>query len=310
MVLITGAGGMLGGYLKQEFQNQGFVTLGKSDENDFSIDLRTATPDFQGRTFDTVIHCAGTEEEREAMRLNLEGTKRLIAALADCPPKNFVYVSSHKVYSRDAGEDITEETNTWASDEVGKSKALAEEFLKQWSEKNNVTLTIVRPARMFGTGVKGETLMLFNDALQGKYIHVRGNDAKVSIVCSLDVARGIKKIYGHGGLFNVSDCKPVKFIDMVEALTANAGGKKRMTHLPIKWAEWIWRLGRWIPSIERHLAPEVVENRMKSRVINGTRFAEKSGIIYHDTIAVIEHRDKNYPYTELEPKKITAIHEV
>ena len=287
---------MLGSYVVAQFADTDIKTLGKSRENDFTVDLRHSRPDFNGVRFETVIHTAGTEDADEAMSLNLEGTKRLLSALEEGVPDNFVYISSHKVYSRDAGEMVTEDTNTWASDEVGKSKALAEEYVRKWCDARGVTLTVIRPARMFGNGVKGETLQLFNDALSGKYIHIRGNDAKVSLVCALDVARGIKAVYEIGGIYNAADGHPVKYIDMVEAMTANAGAKKRMTHLPATWAEWVWRLGRWIPSIQRNLAPETVEARMKTLTLDGNHLAERARLSYHDTLAVIERKDRDYPY--------------
>ena len=162
---------------------------------------------------------------------------------------------------------------------------------------------------MFGNGVKGETLQVFNDALSGKYIHIRDNDAKVSIVCALDVARGVKELYKLGGVYNVADGKPVKWIDLVESMTANAGGKKRMTHLPAAWAEWVWRFGKWVPSIRRNLAPEVVENRMKSLTLNSDRFSKVSGISCHDSIAVMERRDNSYPYTEQQKIHYKKVHE-
>ncbi|MCH5229631.1 MAG: NAD(P)-dependent oxidoreductase [Muribaculaceae bacterium] len=309
-ILITGAGGMLGSYLVEQFKQHEIVSLGLRDDSDFKVDLRKETPDFSDIAFDTVIHTAGSEDNTNAMELNLEGTRKLLEALENHPPENFVYISSNRVYSRDAGENITEETNTWASDDTGRSKALAEELLIEWSRRHDITLTIIRPARMFGNGVKGETLSLFNDALSGKYIHIRGNDAKVSLVCAYDVARGIKQVYKKGGIYNASDGHPVKFIEMVEAMTANAGYKKRMTHLPAPWAEWIWRLGRWIPSIQRNLSPETVETRMKTHTLDGSFFASETGIEYFDTIAVIERRDKNYPYTQGMVKQNKAVHEV
>lgn len=297
MILLTGAGGMLGRYILEEFQGEKISTLGLKPENDYRVDLEKEIPDFGSARFRTVIHAAGTENEKKSLELNLEGTRNLLKGLEKNPPEELVYISSHKVYSRDAGEEITEEENTWASDDAGKSKALTEDLMKSWSADRNVTLTIIRPAIMFGNGVKGETLRLFNDALSGKYIHIRGNDAKVSIVCALDVAKGIKRVYEKGGIYNAADPKAVKYIDLVEAMTANAGAKKRMTHLPAPWAEWTWRLLKWIPSINRNLHPEVVEGRMKTKTLDGHKFSEAAGIEYHDTIAVIERRDKNYPYT-------------
>ena len=298
MILITGVGGMLGHYLKEQFQGDEIATLGLQPESDFVTDLTKECPNFKGKDFELVIHAAGSEEDAQSMSLNLEGTKRLLAGLEKQPPQYFVFVSSYQVYSRDAGENIDEDTPTWATSEAGKSKALAEEYLKEWCVKRNVTLTIVRPARMFGNGVKGETLQLFNDALNGRYIHIRDNNAKVSLVCALDVAKGIKNLYKGGGIYNAADPVSVKYIDMVEAMTANAGAKKRMTHLPASWAEWIWRLGRWIPSIQRNLSPEVVEARMKTLTINGERFAQKAGLQYYDTISVMERSHPEYPYSQ------------
>lgn len=310
MILITGGGGMLGRYLSEQFENKKLATLGLREDSDYKADLAKETPDFGAVQFDTVIHTAGTEEDSNAMALNLEGTKRLLKALEKNPPAKFVYISSYKVYSRDAGEDIDEETPTWATSEAGKSKALTEQLLKEWCKERDIILTIIRPARMFGNGVKGETLTLFNDALDSKYIHIRGNDAKVSLVCAYDVARGIKEIFEYGGIYNASDSHPVKLIEMVESMTANAGAKKRMTHLPASWAEWVWRLGKWIPSIHRNLSPETVESRMKSLTLNGSKFMEAAGITCHDTIAVIERTDPSYPYSEAGGKSKSDIHEV
>lgn len=48
---------------------------------------------------------------------------------------------------------------------------------------------------MFGNGVGGETLRMFRDAVNGRYIHICGNDARLSIVTAYDVARAIKEVY-------------------------------------------------------------------------------------------------------------------
>lgn len=298
MILLTGAGGMLGAYIAEQFKEEKVVTLGLRQESDFIVDLSKEKPEFGEVRFDTVIHTAGTESQEDSMQLNLNGTKRLVEALEKNPPDNFVYISSYKVYSSDAGENITENHNTWADDVVGKSKALAENFLKEWALKNDITLTIIRPARMFGNGVKGETLQLFNDAISGKYLHIRGNHARISLVCALDVAKAIRCLYNKGGIYNAADGYPVEFIEMVESLSANAGAKKRMTHLPLRWAEWIWRLGRWVPLINRNLHPETVEARMKTLTLDGSHLAERAGIDYHNTKMVIERLDKTYPFTQ------------
>lgn len=302
-VLLTGAGGMLGRYILDNLVTEsapdkktGVATLGLRPESDYCVDLCRDTPNFGNRSFDCVIHCAGNEDDSNAMELNLEGTKRLCHALEKNPPAYMVYISSYLVYSRDAGENITEEKQRWATTTAGRSKALAEDFLTGWCAGNNVKLTILRPARMFGEGVHGETLRLFNQAISGRYIHIRGNDALTSTVTAADVARCAIILYPAGGVYNVSDGRNVKFIDMIESMTGNTGAPRRMTRLPRKWADVIHRFLFFIPLVSEQLDPQVIGNRSKSLTLDNSACREATGIEFFDTLKVISHRDKDYPY--------------
>ena len=307
-ILLTGASGMLGGYVAQVF-GENIHSLGRGEGNTTRCNLETDIPDFGEKTFDLVIHCAGTEDDLRGDSLNYKATDHLLKAFEKNLPQFFVYVSSWQVYSRDAGEKVTEECNIWATSEAGKSKARAERLVTDWAQRHGVTLTIVRPARMFGSRVGGETLQLFNDAVNGKYIHIRGNDARVSIVTAYDVARAIKSLYKNGGIYNLADGHDPRFIDMIEAMTANAGCKKRMAHLPAGWAEWLWRLGRWIPLFERNLNPEVVEKRMKTLTLDSSKARETASISFFNTINVIEHTAPDYPYESDKPDTTQIKHE-
>ena len=81
MILITGAGGLLGGYLTQQFSDEKIVTLGRREDADFRVDLSKELPDFGEEKFEAVVHSAGSEDDSLAMDLNYEGTKRLLQAL-------------------------------------------------------------------------------------------------------------------------------------------------------------------------------------------------------------------------------------
>lgn len=301
-ILITGASGMLGAYLKEELKTQlpsaKIFSLGRDKENDFCCNLSSEKPDFRNRHFKIVAHCAGTEKKKDAASLNIDGTRRLLEALENNPPEYFIYISSFRVYNPDSNDRSTEDSSLLPSGEPGISKLNAERIVTDWSKQHGVTLSIIRPALMFGNGVGGDTLRLFNDALNGNYIHIRGNNARVSLVTALDVAKGIVAIYQMGGIYNAADGTDPEFLNLVEAMTANAGRQKRQTHLPADWAEWIWRLGKWIPFIDRNLNPETVAERMKSTIIDGTKFAETAGLSYFNTINVISRTDKTYPYSE------------
>lgn len=297
-ILITGASGMLGRYVRQEFEQENTTTLQRNDA-DVVCDLSHEIPCFAGNRFDLVVHAAGSSGEFDALQLNLEGTRNLLTALEDNPPKEFVYVSSWEVYSKDSGQNVGEDHPTWASSKVGQSKALAEKEVAEWCEKRNVLLTIVRPARMFGKGIKGEMAQLFNDVVNARYIHVRGNDARLSLVCALDVAKAIKRLHSVGGIYNVTDGKDAGWIELADALSDNCGQSKRQTFLPEKWAAAAWKYAPWIPAVRASLNPETLAVRSKTLTLSD----EKLRLTIPDwhpfpTIEVIGRKSPDYPYED------------
>ena len=183
-ILLTGATGMLGGYLFPLLRDGNEVKTLQRHDADIICDLTADTPDFGENIFELVVHAAGSTEAETALDLNLEGTRHLLHGLEGNPPKELVYISSWEVYSPDSGENVAEDHQTWAATKVGQSKARAEELVRDWCAQRGVTLTILRPARMFGKGVHGEMKRLFNDVVNGRYVHVRGNEGRLSLVAA------------------------------------------------------------------------------------------------------------------------------
>lgn len=207
-----------------------------------------------------------------------------------------VHVSSYEVYSPDAGEDVDETRPVFAWSEAGRVAARTELAMEKWCRANGITLTIVRPAMMFGTGVDGELLRLFNRVIRGHYVHIRDNDARMSAVTALDAARATVMLAGRPGIYNISDGRSHTWLALVEAMTANAGAQKRMTHLPEKWAKFIYKWFGSVPIVEETLSPHALEPFSRTLVLDNSRVAEATGILFHDTLEVIARRDKTYPY--------------
>ncbi|MDE7419144.1 MAG: NAD(P)-dependent oxidoreductase [Muribaculaceae bacterium] len=298
-ILLTGASGMLGGYLLPLLKEGNEVKTLQRHDADFICDLTADMPDFGDNTFDLVVHAAGSADDGTALDLNLEGTRRLLSGLEKNPPKEFVYVSSWEVYSPDSGEGVKEDHQLWASTKVGQSKARAEEIVRKWCADHDVLLTVVRPARMFGKGVKGEMRTLFNDVVNSRYIHVRDNDAKLSLVCASDVAEAIEKLHSIGGTFNISDGKDAKWIELAEAMSSNSGAMKRQTFLPKKWADVAWKLASWIPAVKASLSPDVLSRRSKTLTLSSEALKIAfPGWNPYPTIDVIGRVNKDYPYQD------------
>lgn len=297
-VLITGARGMLGRYVAAEFADSEITTLGLDESNGIVCDLTAETPVLPERAFDLVVHCAGTMEEHSALSLNLDGTRRLLSTLEGKEPKAFVYISSTEVYGRNDGELLDESTPVWASSEAGRSKALAEKEVEKFFAGKQTAVTILRPAMMFGDGVKGPAQRMFDAVVRGRYVHVRGDEARLSLVTALDTARAIRKICMRGGVYNVTDGTPHRRIDLAEAMSANAGSFKRMIVLPRKWANLFSRIGGSLPGLKEILSPELLKERSRNLTFSGEKLREAAGIDFHNTLDVIARRDKSYPYLE------------
>ena len=296
-ILLTGASGMLGGYLHPMLNDIGEVKTLQRRGADIICDLTSAAPDLGDKGFDLVVHAAGSVDPDTALDLNLEGTRRLLRALEFNPPKEMVYISSWEVYSPDAGEDVAESHQTWAATKTGQSKARAEECVREWCGQRGVTLTVLRPARMFGEGVHGEMKSLFNDVVHGRYIHVRGNEARLSLVCAIDVAKAVTSLHSIGGVYNVSDGKDATWIELAEAMSANTGAMKRQTFLPPQWAEVAWRFAAWLPAVKASLSPEILKLRSKTLTLSD----EAIRSVLPDwepypAIGVINRQNPDYPY--------------
>lgn len=286
-MVVTGASGMLGTYLMQEL-------LSRGDEPQALSRGLAEIPEKTG----TLYHLAGTEEDAEAEAVNLGFTRRLMEAFDSRPPRNMVYVSSWRVYAPDAGKDVGEDDMPRPRCEAGRTKARAEAEVAEWARRKGVTLTIVRPARMFGNSVHGDTLMLFNRATHGQYVHIRGNGAATSAVLALDCARAIASLAGIAGTYNISDGKGHRWIDLIEAMAANSGTRKRMPHLPRKWAGFIARTFPFLPIVRETLSEEALAPFSRTLVLSDRRLREAlPGFRCHDTLAVIAREDKEYPYT-------------
>lgn len=302
-IAVTGAGGMLGRYLMEILRNDPGVEVvavslrdkeGVSFRDKEGVSLRDKIE--LPEDIDTFYHLAGTEEEADAEAVNLGLTQRLLAELEKHPPRNLVMVSSWRVYPSDAGENVGETHNTWTSSEAGRTKARAEMEAEKWAARTGACLTIARPARMFGTGVHGDTLRLFNRILNGRYVQIRDNAARTSVVTALDCARCLSLLPGKPGIFNISDGRPCTWEALAEAMGANTGVRKRLVHLPAKWAATIYRFFRFLPIVKESLSPEALEPMSRTLTLDNSKVKEATGIEFFDTLSVISREEKNYPY--------------
>ena len=175
MILVTGQTGFVGHALVSSLSERGRPFAGVSRRPPRgesrgrsilvpSIDDRTAWGDHLNGV-ETVIHCAArvhqmgdSPEVIDPYRLvNTNGTLRLAEAAASAGARRFVFVSSIKV----SGDETTEgnpfgpDTPSRPTDGYGRSKAEAEDGLRELSARTGLEVVIVRPPLIYGPGARG-----------------------------------------------------------------------------------------------------------------------------------------------------------
>jgi GlcNAc-P-P-Und epimerase len=235
-ILLTGASGFLGSVMKKHFQSlrADVITLGRNANNDIQKDLNevSALP-----LVDVVVHAAGKAhivpktkaEADDFFTVNLEGTKKLCAALETNLPKAFVFISTVAVYGVDEGTMIDEAHALNGTTPYAKSKIEAEQFLQNWCAAKQVKLSIFRLPLIAGPKAPGNLGAMINGIQSGKYFRIGNGDAKKSIVMASDVAAIIPHAVDIGGVYNLTDGYHPSFKELEENFAQQLGGKSIKT---------------------------------------------------------------------------------
>lgn len=282
-VRITGEG-MAADYLRREFAPELRATEElEKKEGKIPCELLIIATDDRG--------------EESAFRRNLEETERLLESLGATPPRQLVLISTWEVYGPVLPPRSGEETPLRPSGAYGKSKARAEESVRNWCESHGTVCTILRPARMFGEGMEGEMDRFFREVLSNRFISVRESEGKLSLVTAYDVARAARKLYAAGGVYNLADGKERSWKELAEGMSANAGAMKRMPVLTRSWAGQVWKWLRFIPAVADSLSPETIALRDRVQTLDAAR-AREAGVEFFDTLSVLSRTQEGYPYLE------------
>jgi UDP-glucose 4-epimerase len=197
--VVTGASGFIGRSLCHAITARGGevtgITRGSRSagalcDNWLAVDLARTTPVLP-RGVDTVFHLAGKAHAISEMRadnveydrVNLGGTRRVLEAAAAAGARAFVFFSSVKVFGdhqqradRALVEDDTPEPDT----PYGRSKLAAERLVLEASRIAH--RVVIRPALVYGPGVKGNLARMHDAVLRGQFPPIRESDNRRSLV--------------------------------------------------------------------------------------------------------------------------------
>lgn len=168
-ILVTGAGGFIGRACVAEFVAQGWQVRAISRQVASetpgleSIQIRTLE-EVDWRRFltdvDCIVHLAGVAHQSGVSAehyhaINVEVTERLAIAAMEAGVKRLIYLSSIAVYGRPQCGWIDDLSDLRPEDDNGRSKAAAEQRIKEISRDSGLAWTIVRVPMVYGPNAPG-----------------------------------------------------------------------------------------------------------------------------------------------------------
>jgi len=252
-VLVTGATGRLGKYVipallerKHELRlcvknaEDAREAFPKAQFELMELDLLEAQESaFETVTkgVDAIVHLAAlisyaAKDKKKIFDLNAEVTRKLASAAKKNGVKRFVFMSSTSLYHKPKAQPITEAEEPSPDNAYGKSKVLAEKYLRE----NGVPFVILRAALIYGPGFEEGFLTTAKMVKKGRMPVIGSGKNVIALVHAQDVAEAIalalEKKEAVNQDFNISG-PSLSERDLLNALAEELGVKPPRFSIPV-----------------------------------------------------------------------------
>lgn len=213
MILITGAGGFIGGNLYRFLKKTKNIVIPFSKNN---IEFKKKNLEKYLKYCKILIHCVGSgvinykkENKKKHYNNNIKTIEILISAIKNAKNRkiHIIFLSSQAVYGKNKKIPINENCPVKPSTIYGKTKYLSEVKLLKSNIKK---ITILRLFSIYGDGLKKQifwdacnNIMLKNYVFSGTgeqirdFLHIDDLKRLISVICSTDT-KYKKKIFNVG----------------------------------------------------------------------------------------------------------------
>ncbi|MCW3019532.1 MAG: NAD-dependent epimerase/dehydratase family protein [Solirubrobacterales bacterium] len=254
LCLITGATGFIGGRLAARLVHEGYsVRCLARPSSDVSrlqeLDVEVALGDLtDARSLATAVagchyvcHCGALVSDwatsREIARVNVGGTRELLAASVGASVRRFLHFSTTDVYGYPDGRGIDETyTATRFRNWYAQTKLQAEAEVRRVEPRASLETVILRPATVYGPGSK-EVIGEIASAIQHGHMLLVDGGRAIAGLCYvenlLDAAViALRHEAAPRRAFNVSDGLDVTWRQLVDDLAAGLDASRVRWSLP------------------------------------------------------------------------------
>ncbi|MCF6173667.1 MAG: NAD-dependent epimerase/dehydratase family protein [Campylobacteraceae bacterium] len=230
-LLLTGARGFVGHYFTSHY-------LKKYDIQTFSF-LQDSFESLHVKGVDVVVHLSalvhqmGGASYEKYEKINVTQTLDLAKKAKVSGVRQFVFMSSVKVYGEESDVCYTESTLCSPQDEYGKSKLKAERELQKL-EDDDFIVSIIRTPIVYGYGVKANIKNLVNLVRKVPVLPFGGIENRRSMIYVGNLCFFMDAIIERqkSGIFLVSDDEPLSTTRLIELIAENLGKKVYLVRVP------------------------------------------------------------------------------
>lgn len=230
-IFLSGVSGFVGSYL--------WKYLEKENVHLHDLQLRSGLNAHALQESDAVVHLAGKAHDlknvsgsEEYIKVNFELTKQLYDVFLRSDARVFIFTSSVKAAADHCDEELTEDLVPAPGTAYGKSKLMAETYIKAQTLPEGKSYYILRPCMIHGPGNKGNLNLLYQFIKTGIPYPLAAFDNKRSLVTVENLCFVIKELINRediaSGIYNVADDEALSTNRIVEIMAEAMSEKARL----------------------------------------------------------------------------------
>ena len=138
---------------------------------------------------------------------------------------------------------------------IDESEGCMDGEFDEYCRQRQLPVAVIRCPYIVGTGMTGLMRKIAAGIYKGTFVHIAGNDARISVVHATDVAKAASTAAGTQGAYTLTDGVDPTVHDLSEAF-AHRMGDKRIFSIGPKWAKLWYGRTYYTTLTTSHTAPD------------------------------------------------------
>lgn len=265
------------------------------DSEFFAGDITSSTIEAAVSNVQVVVHLAGllhinnppSSLAAEYERVNLQGTKNVLAAAVEAGVDRIVLSSTIAVYGDSQGRILDEEGRPAPGTLYGQTKLAAEQIVLSARRRDgSAPGSVLRLAAVYGPRVKGNYRRLVKSLARGRFVPLGDGLNRRSLVYDEDVGRAFVLAATHplagGRVYNVTDGEVHTLNEIIATICESLGRRRPRISIPLAPARILAGAVEQLAYLTGYKAPvsrETINKYTEDLAVAGDRIQAELGFV-------------------------------